>query len=417
MAANLKAKISLDSSAFMAGIRNVQSRLTSFATSVATVAKSAAKAFGLIALGITGLGIGGMVKMLKKTLDFNQALKASGFEFDVIAKKMRKLSIGIIEGLSPTIGIIEKALNKINFKEVGKQIGDSIQMAINLLVNAFKEGKIGRLASLTLQVGFTEALNYLIAGIQTAVKLIGEAVSIVFSADFFNGLVLGFAGVVKSFQAGLIEALQTPIAFLSAAFDKVTLELAIGMAKALESIAADSPVTKKIFGQIFNSSADLEKMRQPMGKLMEQNRGITGDVSKGLALEGTDLIKQSAGVLSGSAKQWADAIDKAVNNFEPSKLFDNSKLKDELMKMVIDLSGRNIGTESSGENKGTQFKEIEQDRFTRLGLFTGGSGGNSAIGFARRTADNTQKMSEGIKQLVKMNGSKPASANVAVWGE
>ena len=121
-------------------------------------------------------GAGNMLQISRAAHEFNMAMKESTADADVWKKSapyferieaaakmirghLETMWAGIAMGAEPAIQKIENLLKKINFGEIGKQIGS----VIDSIANAFEQGRISELLSLALQSGIQEGTNFLLA--------------------------------------------------------------------------------------------------------------------------------------------------------------------------------------------------------------------------------------------------------------
>lgn len=84
--AHLKSTISLNRTAFEAGIRSIQGSVAGLNSRLTSAFRGAAMAAGGIALAVSGIKL---AKFAKQALDFKDALKDAGFSIDDIKTRMR----------------------------------------------------------------------------------------------------------------------------------------------------------------------------------------------------------------------------------------------------------------------------------------------------------------------------------------
>lgn len=79
-----------------------------------------------------------------------------------IKLKTQGLFAGIAEGAAPAIQSLLDAVNSIDFERIGKSVGN----LFTAIPEAFKQGRIDELVSLSLIVGFEKAVNFLSTALQ-----------------------------------------------------------------------------------------------------------------------------------------------------------------------------------------------------------------------------------------------------------
>lgn len=409
MAANLRAKISLETSAFHSGIRSAQSAVSGFASKTTAIVGGIAAAFATVKVA----------KNVFRLLDIDDNLEKIGASLDNVKSKFSEMGLGLVTALSPTISAITKLLDSIDFEGVGQKIGAEIQTGINILVNAFKQGKLGELFSLSLQVGIGQAANFLIGAFSTALQAIAAILNRLFSQDFIASFIVALAGLGKKISAILIEAFTTPLAFMSAKFE----ELAVFLAKKIGGVLEMLGVKVSNLNDPF--------MNQTFDERLQGHTNMMSSTARGLNAEGDALFGESAAGLQNTAVDIANIIADTMKGFQPSDLFNTSEVEKKLVDLANRLKG-NIGdtmeytpwaTDYDGQKgkgwKDDKTKGMEQDvdRFQRLGLFTGGASANSTISFQRNTADNTKTMVKQLGQLVKQGSTPRPAAAGALWND
>ena len=196
------------------------------------------------------------------------AKSAKGFDafgdaINMAKEKMSGFWAGILVGMEPAISAATKFLDSFDFAKIGLKIG----LWIDALRRAFADGKFGEIMYLSLQIGFSTALNFMIKGFQGAFIIIKRMVKDTFNtitqADFWIGIGQMALGGFLAIGAGLIEIFTTPIKYMDAAFtvlfSRITGEWAAGVGKGL--IAALGPVAvlfdKVTGGKVSDEIAEL----------------------------------------------------------------------------------------------------------------------------------------------------------------
>jgi hypothetical protein len=148
-----------------------------------------------------------------KILDKNSAL------FHDITEKLATIGIklqGFFYGMAATVGPalepVLNALSKLNFANLGKQIGD----VVAFIITAFSSGQIGSIVGNSLIVSFGAAINFILSGLvgvafafgQLIVEAFKNAVlffQIVTTANFWKGLGDSLMGIAQGFIAFLLD--------------------------------------------------------------------------------------------------------------------------------------------------------------------------------------------------------------------
>lgn len=361
--------------------------------------------------------VGAQADLLGKNAERFAAVSRS---LESISGKFRGFFIGVASEILPKLEAIMDIISGIHLEEMGRKFGESLSSSLNILVNAFKQGKLGELLGLSLQIGLETAANYALGLFSSIISSLSHIVDRLFREDFLSSFVVGLAGLGDNISATLIEAFKTPLAYLQAGFETAAAKLAEFIRPVVQPIA-------DLLGVKLNQSNEGE-LGLTFDQRFERDKKENSGFATGLAAEGNQLIDESGAGLKNTASDIWSILVKDLHDFQPSDLF-NTK---DLIKQFEDLADvldvpiegvRKLAEESektSGlgdlvEKRKSGSSRVEADRFTRLGLFTGG-GSNGAIDFARRTADNTQKMAQHLATLVSKSQATMATGG-ASWSD
>lgn len=417
--ANLRAKISLNSSAFTKGIASAKAAAQSLANVISKVAKTAL----FLGSAFTGIGLLGLAKFIKRSLDLSGALDRNGFSLTKVSKGLKNMGTGLIQGLSPTISKAFDFLDTIDFKAVGLELGRSLQIGINVLYNAFKEGRIGELVSTALQTGIFTGLDFLIKGFRAAANFLqeamGQAMAVLANASFWKFMQEGLIGVFSTAAASLLDAFSEPIRAIQAGLTFAFEHAAKFLGNAL------GPIIKPVLslfgsaGKAASEEIDMMATSQPRDfseifKIQKANLfGVTKEDFKGVA--GASFGKARETATQAFSPISFDALKETITKaFSGETIFGGkaAEAQSKLAELFTQLSPA-IGPETRG--RPTHVQGIATDALARIGGFVGGGAG-SAISFARKTSDNTSLMVKSLDGIL-MNMSRKLGGNVPVWGE
>lgn len=418
--AHLKSTISLNRTAFEAGIRSIQGSVAGLNSRLTSAFRGAAMAAGGIALAVSGIKL---AKFAKQALDFKDALKDAGFSIDDIKTRMRGFSDNLIQKLSPALTKIFDAINSVPFEGLGRKLGEALQTGVNVLTNAIQEGKVGELIGLSVQTGLATAGDFLIGAIKTGLEIIGPVLGRIFSSDFFSAIVIGFAGVGKMLSGILIEAFQKPLQYLSAGlafgakeFGKLLLSITNPLLGALGKKLIESSGMDQSFSE-FKAAAD---------------SFFNSSTAKQLRQEGSQLLGESGGAMASVGSDVGKIIADKIRDFAPSDVLGSKGLQEKLTGLIDSLNKGPMGEALKKFGPDLYFKPGEDEEFgkerkmpsfqaasslERIGAIIPGNQ-QSVVSHARDTATATKKIgvvAEKIfQQLERMTDM--SDTNVGVYG-
>jgi hypothetical protein len=195
---------------------------------------SAGELFALIdnpdAMADAALSIGHMGEVMDRN---SASFERAGTLLDRLKNKGRQLFAGIGDILiDDLLGPIEEA-NAFDFTSLGQHIGAFVQVGLN----AFKDGHFAEFIGLVIEAGFEQ-------GIAAARKLWDAAFGSG-SGGFWTSILNGVMTFSVKVVGGLIDAFETPIAYLSAGFRWVASLLRYGLESAASAVSA-------AFGTVIN---------------------------------------------------------------------------------------------------------------------------------------------------------------------
>ena len=195
---------------------------------------SAGELFALIdnpaAMADAAISIGHMGEVMDRN---SAAFERAGTLLDRLKNKGRQLFAGIGDILiDDLLGPLEEA-NAFDFSSLGQHIGAFVQVGIN----AFKDGHFAEFIGLVIEAGFEQ-------GIAAARKL-WDAVFGSGAGDFWSPVLNGVMTFSVKVVVGLIDAFETPIAYLSAGFRWVASLLRYSLESAASAVSA-------AFGAVIN---------------------------------------------------------------------------------------------------------------------------------------------------------------------
>lgn len=369
----------------------------------------------LLALFRNGEAFGTAQEQVGKQADIMQK-NAKRFEevmiqIKNIADQFRGFFIGVASEILPKLEAIMHIIGSIHLEEMGRKFGSALSSGLNILVNAFKEGELGNLLYLTLKLGFMKWVDFSISNIQKLVAVITEALGQVMASladlDFWKGMYHSFIATANKMAQGLIEAFGAPLKtiqdLMTFSFEKVMSGFKGG--RSLSEIQKNDKLS--IGGITSEGVAKVAEDETKKASESWKNFTDKGIISTNKLIEAWDKSGKGSGIFTESIKKTGEELDALAKR----------------LNKPIEGKGKegNGGTEGSGGtddliNKQKAVSEkVETDRFTRLGLFTGG-GSNGAIDFARRTADNTQKMAQHLATLVSKSQATMATGG-ASWSD
>ena len=148
-----------------------------------------------------------------RILDKNSAIFHDITEkLGVIGTKMQGLFYGMAENIAPALKPVLDGLAKMNFTGLGEQIGN----VVAFIIEAFSSGEIGTIVGRSLQISFSNAVNFLFGALIGTFYAVGQYFAetipniitlfqIVTTADFWKGMGDALLGIAEGFLAFLLD--------------------------------------------------------------------------------------------------------------------------------------------------------------------------------------------------------------------
>ena len=295
--------------------------------------------------------------------------------FEMIEISMNRLKniasgffAGIAEGLVPAL---QRGLNSLQaWESTLVNIGQSIGRFAGAMLEAFREGKVGELLGLSLQVGF----------------------------DSFIAIL---PGMLEKIGGMLLKMFETPLLYLQA-----------GMEYALEA-GAHAFITSKPFQLIIKA---LDPSGGLLTTLAANYIGDSGkpDFAQTLKERKAEGLKFNV----GSGEFGIGDIDKDANERLHNAMEQIKKISAPLAAMINGLVVRggalppSAHTAAPGEGLNLQQKsnyKFEGTSLEKMGFVMGGQ--NPGIDYQRRTAAATENMSRSLSQMSHLSLSGMSSFN------
>lgn len=335
----------------------------------------------------------------------------------------------IVSKLSPYIEkfaiLIEGMIPKIN--EAAVAFGEKILPVVNVIYNAFAEGKLMNLIWLSLKAGFMKGLDFLTRGFIAASAALQEAViqvlSMVVSGDFWSAIQKGIMALgdtlllitMKAFLSPL-KAVQDGMTFIfeqvGAFFTNDINEAAGIVGKTLNAMGlmSDEKFKKVQLATAPIKARDYETIQK------EDNFSFFGSSIDELAQRAKDSAAQLPSAVDDLKNAWASAgnvqaiIEAATKSMAEGEGEGSKAATAELMKLVATLGVAIPKGEASlrpGEGKGKGMGALGSlnffDSFRKVG---GGLGGAALADIPKETLNVNKRMDEKLGRLIELTGGE-----------
>lgn len=310
----------------------------------------------------------------------------------------REFGTPVNEALKPMLAEASKALE--GMAPLAKQLGADFATALGAARELFQSGQMGEALSLSLQVGFGEAVNYgagllrgvlQAAGVTLAASLQSnlEGLKAMARPNYWIGISLSLAAAAQNFSAILLDGVA---------------EVTRGMSRV------------KGFG-FLNKSADL--LDGGASKARENAGALKRDADTYM-LETTDAF---ANIRKGLGSKFRDSFQESIKSME---LVNLDGMKAKLTQMFVgaakDAQAGIAGTLAADSEfnpllggapskAASSFeKSPAADKLSKAGIFIGGNGGPRGERAAEDTAKHTGTLVKLTEKLLAQTAQQPATA-------
>ncbi len=362
----------------------------------------------------------GAALLAKNAETFHKVSVALGRAGEVV----KGFFFGIADRVATVLLPLLDRFNKMDFSKWGQQIGG----VIALLVDAFKEGKLGDLVGLALKVGFMEATNFLagaLAGVATmAAGMFGPVLMTSFrfltDGSLWTGLADGLEWAVAKFAAAFLACFQEPLSHISAAFEVIAHTFAGWIVWSWNQLASTAAGKWMGMKQLeVKGDKTYEEYRQDYLKGSKATVGAF----KGTAAEDAPAAKSElSAAVNARMAEVAAIIQKAMKDFSEGRgnlqIF-GASLEEARTKLAALAAGiKTAPDKTSAENVAAGGTGLlakiagvkETDSLSRAGLFMSRTSSASSD-YARNTARNTSDMVRLMREILSRQGAGDAFLN------
>lgn len=327
--------------------------------------------------------------------------------FESIGVRLRGFYVGIAESLLPAFEKVAALITKIDLAGIGQKVGAALADAVNILVNAFQQGKLGALLSLSLKIGVMEAANFIVAifsGLgNSIVEIMGQSMGILGDPSFWGSAYHGFLSFLNDLEVSFTGLMGRIHKGFRDIFTFMTENLVPGgKGRSWDAIRKDDAIDP-VFGKIqqsFQQDSDSEAMKagDSLYALTQKNiANVDQIISKFLdSAKGVDVFGQSLTDAKKNLNDLAKSLSTSIN-----------KGKENSGEIVTG------GTTNLG---GSVFKNpraaSDLEAIGALMPNAFGSNQNDVISVARDTAMNTKMANVYLSQIVQKLGTNPNSGAV-----
>lgn len=238
--------------------------------------------------------------------------------------KLRGIFIGMAENVAPYLLSVLEQFNKIDFTKIGTGISNAIGTGIEVI----RSGKFGELLVATFEFATATWANLFVGAVNGLAKLLEGT------------FVKAFGGIVASFQAGLVRAVNV-------AMEAIGKIPGVGQALGLKGFEAPDFATTKKLLEDHQGSGEAE-ISAAITELMGVLQGKGADVfdTAGAAAKITDILTNAFADFRARTDELADAHNKnltpaAPTSFEPLEDEEEApEVKDPELEKAVGLLGR-----------------------------------------------------------------------------
>lgn len=332
--------------------------------------------------------------------------------FASIKSTLRGFFVGVVEPLLPLLEQVGKWVASLGqgAVEFGQTIGKAVADTVNILKNAFQQGKLGELIGLSLKIAFGEAANYLGGVLLGVIDAQAAAFGVLFKS-IFSGETIGPAfKIFLAIPEIIIGGLLTAMGRLAAALAGVFSYAIAGMMNMLPA-----RVRKYLTGTEDKDNRTLTE------HIADQNKGLAGragDVGEKIV---ADAIKRFA----DAGKSWLDIGGKAgkayfeqIKKISSIDLINTEQWKAALAALAKELNvpaealekaSKELATTGGGSLSNPSSVQTNVDQFAKIGLFSGNQT-NSLVSIQQRHVELTQRLVNYIANGLKITSIPPVTA-------
>jgi hypothetical protein len=385
--------------------------------------------------------VGGQAQILDRS---GSRLDAVGDAFGAIGTKIRGLFLGAAEAMLPALERIGKLIDSIDLTGLGAKLGKVLGDGLNIIVNAFQQGRLGELAGLSLKIAFGEAINYLAGGLRSALLLLPSLLEAVFSQDFGNLILGGLSGSLKMVVVFLGESLSDVINGISALmflgfekavsvfyklqdfFKTLVAYLVAGLRQGINTALSYLPdFLKPDNFQVTTFDEQLAQAKKDMGPQANYKPLVSTFDEAFRAVSESGGLKDLLAAIKQSAATDFDVAGEAIKrlfakikedmlaigqDFKPADIINTAEWKAKLSELAKQLNVPVEALQEQAKKAATTAPaatfadkaNIEQDSFAKIGLFAGGAAA-SGVEYARKTSEATMTLVEMVRAGIRVN--------------
>lgn len=355
---------------------------------------------------------------------------------DNIRAVFREFGTPLLDAIKPVIdGLIARVKE---MAPAAKAFGETVARIIMGLQNAFVAGNFSEAVGLALELGFARAMNALAGGLETTLAITGAAFTEMFgNADFWAGLTKTLLGVAGQFGAALLQAVETPLSYVQAFFEKVADGSILDGQNRADHIAEHRAMGKGATVSVGTkwdaengralSAAQQEEWRRWRDAVAAEMPGVLADLenddtydtvakraarirseggvrfgfggesltASGIALEGQAIVRDGIAQMKQPTANFLEAARLVAAAYKPAALYDESKLKDiesRLRALFPELPQAGSKGDAANARSGKPLTDIAAGNYTivadslaKIGGGGGVAGINAALEEARQT--------------------------------
>jgi hypothetical protein len=324
--------------------------------------------------------------------------------FNAIGVKIRGFFIGIADKVLPQLEALAAWFDKLDLAPLGQRLGEQISSALNILVNGFRQNKLGDLATLGLKIAFGESVNYLgglLLGVVDGLgNALGAAFRAIFSGETVRPMLQVFLAIPEIIIGGIISGMARVAGALKGVMAFVVQEFVNLLPAKLRS---------------YLTGSESKGTRTLSESIADEQQGLAGTVASlgdALVNDALDRFGDAGARIGAQLVNLGKAF--AAADFSAAQVIDTSGLKAELKALADSLNTPLAAVEQAATSAGQAFDDIgssgafrqpDVDQFARVGLFAGqggvGAQSTRALDYARKTSEGIQRirdtMAAGLK--------------------